>query len=476
MFKLGLSIFLIIGSVLYLTGCGGDSGESSTDLPEIIAPELPAWIDSGFLGNSILMVSENPDSGYQELLKYDDNSAVSSITPAMVVGGKIARIEISPDRKKIAYLADQLTDNRYELFVSNTDGTFNRRVSDAISRGHITDFEWSADSSSIIYQHQLSESSTDTANYYLTKFDEDKTQQITYIDNNGFGFKVESAHFVNVGLQYGMVVSFNSQKRLIVADTETSVEVRNIIATGVTTDGDWSLDGQYYAYITEILDDEQINTLDTFSGNNNLIHKAGSVGLQWSPLTNELAFFDFINLFVYDAVLEVKTTVSDFGGISPSSLSLKQFWDETGEYLILSASPRFEKTDLVVANTDGSGTLLLSNVLAVDEDISLHAVSSDARVAAVTESGKLYLANLDGSAIEDFSSVKIADGRIREIAWTADEKSLVTQYSASLSSQAVSRVETASRKVSEISGNNDIKCFLVANSSKSNCRLFFDTR
>lgn len=475
MFKFGLPIFVIIGSVLYITGCGGGSGDSSTDLPEAISPELPTWIDSGILGNSILMIRENPDSDYQELLKSDENGVLSSITPEMVAGGKIAQIELSPDRKKIAYLADQLTDNRYELFVSNTDGTYNRRVSGNISRGQITGFEWSDDSSSIIYQHLPSESSTDTT-YFLTKFDVNKVQQLTYIDSNGLGFSIESAHFVNGGLQYGMVVSSNSEKRLVVADTETSVEVRNIIATGVTTDGEWSSDGKDYAYITEILPGEQINTLDTFTGINNPVHTAGSVGLQWSPLTNELAFYDFINLFVYDAALDVTTTVSNFGGINPNSLSFNQFWDKTGEYLILSASPRFGKTELVVARTDGSGTLLLSDLFAIDEDISLHAISSNARVAAVTESGKLYLANLDGSAIEDFSSVDIADGRTRQIAWTADEKSLIVQYSSSLSSQAVNRVETASRKVSKISDNNDIKCFLVASPSKPNCRLFFDTR
>ena len=81
------------------------------------------------------------------------NAVVSDIPPLPVVNRNVQDFQWQPNSTHIAYVADQETDGKFELFVSPKDSnTGNLRVSGSPMTGTgITDFAWAADSSRIAY-------------------------------------------------------------------------------------------------------------------------------------------------------------------------------------------------------------------------------------------------------------------------------------------------------------------------------------
>src|SRR5690606_22251333 len=111
------------------------------------------WIDSGAFENDPLILREEEETGAQSIERLKANGESLNLTKKMPLRGRVAQIRISPDGTKVAYLADQETDNVYELFVSNSDGSVNLKVSAPITEGDITGFSWSDDSNYLIYVH-----------------------------------------------------------------------------------------------------------------------------------------------------------------------------------------------------------------------------------------------------------------------------------------------------------------------------------
>ena len=79
----------------------------------------------------------------------DDNNRV---TRELTDGGKISDFSWAPDSTRIAYLADQETDEVFELFTVEPDGNDDVRISDDLTDdGDVTDFSWAPDSTRIAY-------------------------------------------------------------------------------------------------------------------------------------------------------------------------------------------------------------------------------------------------------------------------------------------------------------------------------------
>jgi Tol biopolymer transport system component len=467
--------------IVVTASCGGGGGSSDspgTTTPETPAPITPIWVDAGQLGNSVVVLSHNTDADYNEIQKFDETGALSALTPAMVTGGKVATIKVSPDGKKIAYLADQETDNQYELFVSNADGSVNQKVSSNIIEADddITQLEWSANSEHIIYTK--SSGNRRTKNYYLASFDGQSVSPILYTDSASVEFTLESVEFVNGGTEYAMVVSSETESRAIVIEVATGAELRNVEVENITDDGSWSYDGRYYTYIVEEGSIEQLHLLDSQSGDVSVIAQASTIGHVWSPNALELAYLDFSELYIYNAALATSVSVSDFAGIPLSSISWQQFWDASGVYMIFNGSPREfgEPDDLFVVSADGT-TRLISGLIGTDQEIDYHTVSSDGTVAVVTENWEIFTGNLDGTGYQNLSAPAIFDGAIRNPAWAPDNRSLVLKHRDSdISGFTVSRFDTFSRDLVTVPGDREIICFVVMDNSKSECRLFFDER
>ena len=77
------------------------------------------------------------------------------ISGALVAGGQVFQFTWAPDSARIAYLADQITDNILELFTSRPDGSGNVRVSGAPTAGPningVNSFAWAPDSAWLGY-------------------------------------------------------------------------------------------------------------------------------------------------------------------------------------------------------------------------------------------------------------------------------------------------------------------------------------
>ena len=80
----------------------------------------------------------------------DDNKRV---TPDLTDGGKISDFSWAPNSSRIAYLADQESDEEFELFTVKPNGNDDLRISgDLTDGGDVTDFSWAPDSTRIAYR------------------------------------------------------------------------------------------------------------------------------------------------------------------------------------------------------------------------------------------------------------------------------------------------------------------------------------
>jgi hypothetical protein len=74
------------------------------------------------------------------------------LTPAMVAGGQIYQVAISPDGRRVIYLADQETLNRPELFsVPMTGGGSTKLNPSLVTDGAVVDFQLASDGSRVAY-------------------------------------------------------------------------------------------------------------------------------------------------------------------------------------------------------------------------------------------------------------------------------------------------------------------------------------
>lgn len=477
-------VSFVCSLAILVTACGGGGGaddvpeSEDTATPETSEPEIMAWIDAGLLSNSAVVLSYNTEADYHEIHKFDETGALTALTPAMVAGGKVATIKISPDGKKIAYLADQETDNKYELFVSNVDGSFNHKVSSAISNSSddITQLEWSANSEHIIYTR--TSSNRRTQSFYLASFDGQNVSPIQLTGSLAIGYNILSIEFVNGGTEYAMVVSSSAERRAVVIEVASGAELRNIQVDNITDDGSWSYDGRYYAYIVENGSDDQLYLLDSITGSVSEIAQASTIGHIWSPSATKLAYFDFSELYIYDTVLATSVSISDFAGISISSIRWDQFWDASGEYIIFEGSSRdFGVLDEVFIVSAEGTTRLASDLTGSIQEFDDYTVSSDSTIALLTEGREIFTGNLDGNDYQSLSVAEVIDNTIRDVAWTPDNRSLILRgYDSDISGYTVSRFDTLSRDLISVPGSKEIICFAVMGPSKPECLLFFDER
>ena len=77
---------------------------------------------------------------------------IKGVTPGLTDGGKISDFSWAPNSSRIAYLADQESDEDFELFTVEPDGDNDLRISDDLTDGgDVTDFSWAPNSSGIGY-------------------------------------------------------------------------------------------------------------------------------------------------------------------------------------------------------------------------------------------------------------------------------------------------------------------------------------
>ena len=104
-----------------------------------------------------------PDGDRVVYAKYDDQIGVFSISSTgvgkirlsgdMVLGGEVVNLRIAPNSQQVVYLADEVVDDRVELFSAPVDGSTERKqlLDVMISGGDVIDFQITPNSQGVVY-------------------------------------------------------------------------------------------------------------------------------------------------------------------------------------------------------------------------------------------------------------------------------------------------------------------------------------
>jgi Tol biopolymer transport system component len=145
-----LSSILSLAVVSILGSCGGATPGDGEPIP---GPKPPPGGNTNF----VVFIADKETNGKVELYKYTlATSTTSKVNDLLIAAGNVTSFAISPDRKWIAYVADQDTDEVFELYVAPADGTSSAiKVSGTlIAGGDVSDdVVWAPNSSRIAYRN-----------------------------------------------------------------------------------------------------------------------------------------------------------------------------------------------------------------------------------------------------------------------------------------------------------------------------------
>ena len=112
-------------------GCDSSSGDGSDN--QIFPP--------------VVFRADKDTAGTIELYAaFNNGTSIIKLSGAMVAGGNVIDFTISPDGTLVAYLADQMIDEQFELFVVAVDGGVPVNISQLfLLNSDVENFKWSPD-------------------------------------------------------------------------------------------------------------------------------------------------------------------------------------------------------------------------------------------------------------------------------------------------------------------------------------------
>jgi uncharacterized protein with WD repeat len=97
--------------------------------------------------------TDNVDELYTAPPDGSDNDEVSALDPMAIPGSDVFSFGWAPDSSRVAYIADQDSDNLRELYSALPDGSVNDKVSGPLQlSGRVFEFAWTPNSSRIAYR------------------------------------------------------------------------------------------------------------------------------------------------------------------------------------------------------------------------------------------------------------------------------------------------------------------------------------
>ena len=148
-----MAVFISLGLIAVLfSACGGSGGDAGAGGGSG-TPTFPPVV---------FMADNNNDGSVELYASFNDGANIVQLSETMVPGGNVVDFNVSPDGVWVAYVADQDTNNKFELYVVPVDKTAG---DDAVkvSGGSMAGvgvkekadgryaFEWAPDSSRIAY-------------------------------------------------------------------------------------------------------------------------------------------------------------------------------------------------------------------------------------------------------------------------------------------------------------------------------------
>jgi hypothetical protein len=360
----------------------------------------------------------------------------------------------APDSSRVAYIADANdgTADFFELFSSTPDGSQQNLVSDlSDTNSDVQDFQWEPESSLIAYV-----ADQDT----LGKFE----LYVSPTDGNSPNYKVSGSSMAGDGIKedpvgsgrYAFAWAFDSSRIAYIADQDLSDRFElytsrpdgagNLTISGPLGIGQdvaqfkWAPDSQQIAYTANQVN---VHYIDLFSASPDVNYSSqlNSTGLsagrevssfKWAPDSSRIAFLadkDFLGIFLLYSVQPVNSKdISISGGLLPSEEVTEFEWAPDSSriaYLVAAL-----KSELFTTFSDiGSSTQIKPSLTAGGDvfafewapDSSRIAYTADHFTAGVIE---LFSSTPDNSVTGKVSSSMVSGGDVTQFKWAPDNSGI----------------------------------------------------
>ncbi len=474
--------------LLLLTSCGGggDSPSGSQDIPADIKIE---WAESGSLEGSFIFSTASSTEDRDELVRYDIASGSHTvISPDFIDGGKIAVIRVSPDKKKIAYVADQVVDNKYEMFVSNSDGSINARLELENQQGHVGSVTWSADSNSFTFR--------DENKFYLVSFEDgylnvEKAVMLSENDSISDPDWDVIASNSNGDTIYRQTIEEGSTTTNILAyssnaSTDKTIFYQSSNFVRVTGLSD---SGEYFLFV----DDPHIGLSKFFSyslSTQTLVElpvSGRSWGQSWAPNSHEFIFMSMPELESgehYDLkVFNVETLTERLllDGTNDFWYFNQAKWKDDQYFLYVTQQTTIVD-DLYIADIVNNQVTPMSSILNYDQPVDSYAISNGNRLLIHLDSNpsRTIVTDISGSSAEYIEQYLDLGGRVYGFEWYGEESLIIRYYETSIRDRIYYFLDLQTKSGAKIFGsaNNDqgIKCFVNVDHGSKGCSTFYDER
>jgi Tol biopolymer transport system component len=144
----GVAVILLSLLVACSSGGNGNDGGSESDSRSDVV-DFQASPDGNFVA---YIADQNSDEVFELFVVELATLTVTQVSGTLVSGGDVLEFKWAPDSSRIAYLADQDINDVFELYSVKPDGTENVRQSGLLTSGrNVATFKWAPDSSRIAY-------------------------------------------------------------------------------------------------------------------------------------------------------------------------------------------------------------------------------------------------------------------------------------------------------------------------------------
>lgn len=351
-----------------------------------VAGHAPAVRSAAPFQPFVVVLDDLESAGVYELFAVNlDGSQRVKLSGPLVAGGNVVSFRWSPDRKRVAFLADKEVDQRIDLFVVEAKGGNPAKVSVPLGAGDsIAAFGWSPKSQRLDYL-LFDEVGGGNFDLIVRLVDPDGSDGVEVGRTLALGNSYFGGHFAWApnGSRYAFAIDRDvaGVRELYTCKADGSGVVRvsgEMVANGgiSTSPIAWAPNGSRIAYCAEQDTDGQIELYTTRPDVSDPTKRsapliaAGDVGqYSWSPNGKWIAYTadqnanNVFELFVAPAaagaVLEASGSLPSFGSVNEFA------WSPDGKVLAYTADRFVDDTyELFTTRFDGKAPIRVSGLLA----------------------------------------------------------------------------------------------------------------
>ena len=442
------------------------SNTSTSTSSQPIVVEDPLWKDAGSLGNDILLLSGDEADKPRYVQKIDPSGEVKTLTPNLVTGGQIGAISLSPDKKKIVYLADQDADDEWELFILNIDGSFIRKISQKLPDSNISSLSWSPDSNFFCYR-----GTGGSANkYFLRKYNADYSTEISYEDASGMSYSVSSFKFNHDFRTYSYLAIGAVNSHLITADLNTGL-IESDVRIDKIFDGEEEISSSGKYIINDSLSFSQKFVYNTETTEETLVDFRASMAW-WLPNEDKLITYDLLQyVSIYDPD-EMKTHIAVDTNYKQTLYFLwGNFWRSHKDYVFISLGAD-SPDELYIFSLNTNKALRLKGALNTDEKILSYQLSSGGKLLVLTDTNDLYTMEMDVTDVKNFSYLK-SFNNISTISWDPNAAKVTFMHATEKDMLAsVEKLDLSNGTIINVPTKKVPICLIDGADSPSRCRYY----